>query len=185
MRWARRSKEWNKNYKNRRYEYATVINSLWSNFFHHKDPWYEAVAAMWAATPLFKHIPQSEIRMLSSNMHRRTFQPDEAIFKCNDLGAGAAMIVSGKVEIRAADVVLAVLGAGDFFGEVSLVLDERRTADAIAVAESELAFFLRIDLDEWIARAPKHGARLSKNLAHTLAKRLQQSNQLLGEHKIA
>lgn len=162
-----------------------MTHSLWSNLFRRTDPWHEQVADMWAATPLFQGIPKREILLLSDSMHSRKFQSQEAVFHCNDLGAGAAIILNGEIEIRAEDVVLAKLGPGDFFGEVSLVLDERRTADAVAVVESELAFFLRIDLDEWIARSPKHGAALSKNLAHTLAKRLQKSNQLLGKQKVA
>lgn len=152
---------------------------LWSNLFGKHDPWEEMVAKLWAATPLFKGIHLKDIIKLARNMHPRLYQPQEIIFHAHDQGAGAALILSGKIEIRCQDVSLAVLEAGDFFGEVSLVLDEPRTADAIALEPSKLAFFLRMDLEEWIAKAPHLGAKLSTNLAHTLAQRLLHANQML------
>ncbi|MBU0730840.1 MAG: cyclic nucleotide-binding domain-containing protein [Proteobacteria bacterium] len=155
--------------------------SLWGNLFKKSETWHEMVAALWAKTPLFRKIPQKEIIRLVKNMHPRHFKPGEVIFRTSDQGAGAAMVLSGKVEIRAGEVVLTTLGPGDFFGEVSLVLDERRTADAVAVEDSELAFFLRIDLEEWIDRVPRHGARLGTNLAHVLAHRLLHANRMLSQ----
>lgn len=157
--------------------------SLWRNIFRRHDPWYDSVAELWSRTPLFNDISNREIRRLSQSMHLRHFDADEVIFRVNELGAGAAMILSGKVAIKTHGVTLAELGPGDFFGEVSLVLDELRTADAVAVEKSELVFFLRIDLDEWITRSPHYGAILSKNLAYILAERLQYANRVIAEHK--
>ena len=155
--------------------------SLWGNLFKRADPWAKKVAQLWSETPLFNAIPKREIVLLSKNMHSRFFKVDEYIFHTGDQGAGAAILLSGKVEIKAGDVVLATLTEGDFFGEISLVLDERRTADAVAVEDAELVFFLRPELERWINRAPQHGARLSSNLAHILAKRLLHANEMLAE----
>ena len=138
---------------------------------------------MWASTPFFKNVPIKEIRNLSKNMHLRKYQIGETIFHHGDQGAGAAMIISGRVEIRYRDAVLASLGKGDFFGEVALVLDERRTADAVAIEECELVFFLRLDYEEWISRKPQHGAMLSMNLAHVLAQRLLHANKMLADQR--
>lgn len=162
---------------------SEVPTSLWSNIFRRHDPWHQTVAALWSQTPLFTDIAQKEIMRLSHAMHARQYQAGEVIFRANDYGAGAAMILSGKVAIKTNGVTVAELGPGDFFGEVSLVLDERRTADAIALEDSELVFFLRIDYEEWITRSPHYGAILSRNLAFTLAERLQHANRVIAEHK--
>ena len=159
--------------------------SFWGNLFRRRDPWSKQVAQLWAETPLFKYIPKREIALLSRNMHARKYQPGEYIFHTGDQGAGAALLLSGEVEIRAGEVVLATLKEGDFFGEISLVLDERRTADAIAVKDTELVFFLRPELERWMHKAPQHVARLSTNLAHILAKRLLHANQMLAEREDA
>lgn len=155
--------------------------SVWGNLFKKRDPWALQVASLWSQTPLFAGIPKREIAILSKNMHARKYKAGEFIFHSGDQGAGAAIILSGKIEIRAGEAVLASLAEGDFFGEISLVLDELRTADAVATEDTELVFFLRAELDRWIQRAPHHGARLGTNLAHILAKRLSKANEMLAE----
>ena len=72
-----------------------------------------------------------------------------------------------------------LLSDGDFFGEIALVLDVARTADAIATEDTELIFFLRPELDEWLARSPYFAGRLGANLAYVLAQRLLQANKAL------
>lgn len=159
----------------------TKNTSLWKNLFKRADPWTKRVAFLWSETPLFKRIPKREIALLSKNMHSRHYKTGEYIFRTGDQGAGAAILLSGKVEIKAGNVVLATLNEGDFFGEISLVLDERRTADAIASEDTEVVFFLRPELERWIKRAPQHGAKLGTNLAHILAKRLLHANEMLAK----
>lgn len=160
---------------------SKLNTSLWGNLFKKADPWSKKVAALWSKTPLFNAIPLREIGLLSRNMHLRHYKVDEFVFHAGDQGAGAAILLSGKVEIRAGDVILVILEKGDFFGEISLVLDEKRTADAIVTEETELVFFLRPELEKWISRAPQHGARLGTNLAHILAKRLSHANSMLAQ----
>lgn len=152
---------------------------LWQNLFRAKDDPTSAVAHMWMATPLFNNISARECRDLVKTMHPRRYQKDEMVFNSGDIGASIVLIKSGGIEIKAADKLLAELTEGDFFGEVALIVDEPRTADAIATEESELIFFLRSDLDEWIKRSPRSGAQFMQNIATVLASRLRHSNILL------
>jgi len=158
-------------------------SSVWGNLFRRREPWYDEVTDLWSETPFFTGIPKREIRKLAKVMHPRSYEAGEPIFRYGDQGAGAAIIQSGHVEIRYEDTVLATLHKGDFFGEIALVLDERRTADAIATEPCQMVFFLRPDLNDWIARSPQHGARLSTNLAHVLAKRLLHANKMLAHER--
>ena len=159
-------------------------NSLWGRLFKsmdHTNPWAKRVSSLWSETPLFDHIPKRKIALLVKNMHLRKYQLGEYIFHSGDQGVGAALVLSGKIEIKAGDVVLATLNEGDFFGEISLVLDERRTADAVAISDTELVFFIRPEFDKWIRRAPQYGALLGSNLAHILAKQLSHANSMLAD----
>lgn len=156
-------------------------NSLWDNLFRHNDSWDKQVAALWSQTPLFNDIPFHEISRLVRDMVPRTYAPGETIFHRGEPGAGAALIVEGQVEIRTGEVTLTQLNKGDFFGEVALVLDVPRTADAVATADTRLLFFLSAGLDEWLTRRPFYAGRLSKNLANILAQRLIQANAALAE----
>lgn len=162
---------------------AVKQQSIWSGIFRKPADWHQQVAELWSHTPFFQGIPLREIIKLSHNMHLRHYEEGEYIFHAGDQGAGAAIILQGDVEIRFQNTALAHLTAGDFFGEIALVLDERRTADAIAVVPVDLVFFLRPEFEEWVNRAPQHGARLSANLAHVLARRLLHTNQMMAGDK--
>ncbi|MDH5180350.1 MAG: cyclic nucleotide-binding domain-containing protein [Gammaproteobacteria bacterium] len=154
-------------------------SSLWSNLFRKRNPVTEHIIEMWSTTPLFRDIPKREILQLVCDMPSRSYAENEYIFHAGDQGAGAAIILSGKVQIRSGDVLLAELTEGDFFGEIALVLDVPRTADAIAVMDTELIFFLRPELEDWLSRSPYFAGRLGSNLAYVLAQRLIQANKAL------
>ncbi len=161
---------------------AKQTNSpLWENLFRKPPTWLSQATELWAQTPLFRDIRKSDIRALAKNMHPRSYKKDEIIFRAGEHGAGAALIQSGNVEVRAGKKVLAKLGSGDFFGEMALVLEETRTADAVATEPTEIIFFLRADLEEWIARSPATGARIATNIAVVLAERLRRTNELLSQ----
>ena len=158
---------------------APPAHLLWFNWFRPQPGITEEIAALWSATPLFRDIPRREVRRLSSAMQPRQYRPGEAVFDVGDLGAGAVLILSGDVSIRAGDRQLARLARGDFFGEVALVRHERRTARAVAAAPAELVFLMQAELTEWIERSPRMGARVALNLAAVLADRLRHANRLL------
>jgi F420-non-reducing hydrogenase small subunit len=80
-------------------------------------------------------------------------EPDEVIFRQGDQGHSMYIIVEGEVEIsQGEDIekhVFATLGPGEFFGEMSLITSQPRTADATAVKRS---LILPIKRDEFLTR---------------------------------
>lgn len=161
----------------------TRNHPLWKNIFRHKEDAITAVCRQWSATPLFKKIPNSYIHRLVKNMHPRFYKKGDVVFTTGDIGAGAVLIKTGEISIKAGEKVLANLEPGDFFGEVALVVDEPRTADAIASTDCELIFFLRPDLEEWVHNTPRQGAQLMANISRVLAGRLRHANDMLAEQK--
>lgn len=152
---------------------------LWHNLFRRQDDRLTQVTDLWMETPLFENISYGKCRELVNNMHPRQYQKGEKVFNAGDIGTSIILIRHGGIEIMAGDKLLAELQSGDFFGEVALIIDEPRTADAIATEESELIFFLRSDLEEWIQRSPRDGAIFMLNMAKVLAARLRHTNILL------
>ncbi len=152
---------------------------LWYNFFRKKTEFNEQIANLWLKTPLFNKISKKHCQLLVPDMHLRSYKSSETIFNQGETGIGAALILSGKVSITSNKKTLAILETGDFFGEVALVVDEPRTANATAQENTELVFFLRQNLDELTDRYPNDGARLMRNLAKILATRLRLSNQAI------
>jgi CRP/FNR family transcriptional regulator, cyclic AMP receptor protein len=156
-------------------------NFFWSNLFKHKDSEINTIAEYWSNTPLFKDIPRRHITSLSENMHIRNYQQDEIVFREGDQGAGVILVLEGQVKIMALDTPISVLEKGDFFGEIALAENDKRTADAVCASNCRLVFFLKQDLEEWIEVEHYLGLLFLKNLASTLAQRLHQANLLLAD----
>lgn len=155
-----------------------MSSPLWTNLFSRRESQNETIISQWLATPLFFGLNRKHCRALMPNMQRRHYQKGETIFKEGDTGIGVVLVFSGEVLICANNVELANLSNGDFFGEVALVNDEPRTADAIAKSDCDLVFFLRPHLYELMSVSPKIAAQLTLNIAKTLATRLRKTNQL-------
>ena len=156
-----------------------MANFFWSNFSKQAGSESDIITGYWQNTPLFNNIPKRHIASLTENMHLRTYQQDEWVFRRGDQGAGAIMVLEGQVRISAKQTILAELETGDFFGEIALAENDKRTADALCVTPCKLVFFLKQDLEEWIEVEPRLGNVFLMNLASTLAQRLHIANQLL------
>ena len=158
-----------------------MSNIFWSNIFKSGDSELQTITSLWQQTPLFDGIPQRQTEFLCAKMHLRQFKSDEVIFNLGDQGAGAILVLEGSVKVMASTTELALLGKGDFFGEIALAATERRTADAIALSPTRLVFFLKQDLEEWIEYEPRLGSRFLMNLSAALAQRLYQANELIAK----
>ena len=156
-------------------------NFFWSNLFRHQDDEINTIAEYWRNTPLFKDIPLRHITSLSANMHIRSYQQDEVVFREGDQGAGTILVLEGEVRIMAQKTPISTLEQGDFFGEIALAENDKRTADAVCSKPCRLVFFLKQDLEEWIEVEHQLGIVFLKNLASTLAQRLHQANLLLAK----
>ncbi len=155
------------------------LSPFWSSFFRKDNRYSEQIVRLWADTILFQGIKKKEIRKLCKNMHLRKFSVNEPIFSQGDTGVGVILVYQGEVEIRNNNHVLATLIRGDFFGEVALITDDTRTADAVSIKNSELCYFLKQDLEEWMEHSPVIAARFLLNLSKVLATRLRHANQQL------
>jgi CRP-like cAMP-binding protein len=106
----------------------------------------------------------------------RTVDPGEVIFEEGDTGDQIFIIQRGKVRIskKAGDKlhVLAVLSKGDFFGEMAIVNNVKRTATAIAVAQTQLLSFNRQGFINMINK----NAQIAMNVIDKLCRRLQNMN---------
>jgi len=75
--------------------------------------------------------------------------------------------------------ILAELNEGDFFGELALFDDEPRSANAIAIKNSQLLGFFTQDLMSLQERNPVLGQKILFNLGGVLGERLRGTNSLL------
>ena len=87
---------------------------------------------------------------------RRRYPKDTVVFFENEEGDFFFTIVQGRIKVTilgddGREIILSVLGPGDFFGEMALLDNEPRSATAIAVEDSELLSLHRTDFQAVIA----------------------------------
>jgi len=101
------------------------------------------------------------------------------IFSEGDVGTEMFVIQSGSVEIakRVKDGLkpLAVLEKGDFFGEMSILEDVPRTADALAKTDVELVKINQSTFDEML----RHNGEIAVRMLRKLSRRLRETTALL------
>jgi len=91
------------------------------------------------AIPLFADMPEGAFFDLTSRMLARSFQPGDVVARQGDPAGPLWVIIEGSAMVKVGeDEVINRLGAGDVFGEMSLLLDEPRRATIVADAPLEV-----------------------------------------------
>lgn len=92
--------------------------------------------------PIFAPLSGEEINKLAQASTRRVFAPGEVIVRKGQEGGSMFVIVRGCVKVQLPEGVgfrtINTLGANDFFGEMSLLTGEPRTANVIAEEETDV-----------------------------------------------
>jgi len=107
------------------------------------------------SVPLLAELPGDELRRVAEVLHAEEHGAGAVVFRKGDEGEDMCVIVRGRVAIRHGDVELASLGPREFFGELSVLDHETRSADAVAVEPTELLRLRAADLGELMARRPQ------------------------------
>ena len=128
--------------------------------------------------PLFRGMSPPLLGELSRKLRPMAFRSGTAIFHADDVGSMMYIIIKGAVKIfvpatDGREVVLAVQRTGDLFGEMSLLDDERRSASATTLEDTEMVSLSRQDFQDVLARHPD----ACRAILDVLVKRLRQTNQ--------
>src|SRR6266545_5282619 len=112
-----------------------------------------------AQCSLFRRFGPDERGALIGHAHMRKCAADETIFLMGSPGDSMMAVLSGQVRISVPspdgkEIVLAMLGTGQIFGEVALLDGKERTADARATTECSLAVLERRDVLSFFERHP-------------------------------
>ena len=126
--------------------------------------------------PLFADVPAEDVRRLLSIARRRTFRKGEVVFHRDDLAESLHLVVRGRFAVRITtslgeSALLDVLGPGDAFGELALLLpDARRSATMEALEEGETRSVFRDDFARLQVEHPGVKDVLLRLLAQQLAR---------------
>ena len=133
--------------------------------------------------PIFADLSDSDLNRIASKMVSRDYEKGQMILLEESTGETFFIITSGTVKVtRLSDdgreVILALLGGSDFFGEMSLLDGEGRSANIVANEDAEVMTLSRRDFLECLETYPKIAIALLEELAVRLRKSDQQIESL-------
>ncbi len=111
-------------------------------------------------------------QILVRRTYERVFEPGSVIFEEGDPGEVLFVIQSGEVELTRLGLtgrqVVARLSTGDFFGEMSVVVREPRTARAVAISECRALELDGATLEAMCVERPEIAIRIIRRLTDRL-----------------
>ena len=111
-------------------------------------------------TQLFQNLGKDEIELIARSTRLETYGTGHVIVREGRVGAAFFIIVSGCVEVVKAIgsptlTIVATLGPGEFFGEISTVKHLPRSASVRAVQDTECLVIWRTGFDAFISHFPQ------------------------------
>jgi CRP/FNR family cyclic AMP-dependent transcriptional regulator len=131
---------------------------------------------------LFSTLDEPAQRSLTERAYRKRFVAGEQIFSIGTPGTSMMAVCSGIVRITfpsttGKEIILTDLSAGEVFGEISVLDGSDRSANAVAMAQSELLILERRHLMPFLENNPQ----TCMKLLEVLCGRLRRTNELMAD----
>jgi CRP/FNR family transcriptional regulator, cyclic AMP receptor protein len=135
---------------------------------------------------LFGGLGDEVLRELGGTLEAMDLDPGTVAFREGESGRDMYVLLDGEMEVlkhskRKRDARVAVLGPGDWFGEMSILDVMPRSATVRAVAPSRLIRLTAHDLDALYRRDLRSYSLLVLNIAREMSRRLRVCDGLLAE----
>lgn len=129
--------------------------------------------------PLFESLSKDARAFIETRLKRETFASGEVIVRQGDTGDSLYIITDGLVKVTKRDRTgtsreLARFRTGDYFGEMSLLAGQPRSADIVAITDTSTVMLRKEDMDRVMEEYPAIAVHFSK----VLSKRLRDTSQL-------
>ena len=135
-------------------------------------------------SPLFENFSLAEIGLLSQFMQAYRTEPGAEIIREGETGDFMVLLIQGRIEVFKQDKwnaprLIALIAAGESFGEMSMIDGEPRFATCVAAESCTIAVLSRDSLARIILEQPTLGAKLLMELVLMLSRRLRQTSSRL------
>jgi CRP-like cAMP-binding protein len=121
---------------------------------------------------LFEETPETVLAEVAEILQEVEVKKGQTIFSAGEIGHDMYIIFKGEIRIHKEEHTLAVFKENDFFGELSLLDTETRSASATATAES---LMLKIDQEPFYDLMESR-IEVAKGIIKTLCRRLRAQN---------
>ena len=137
--------------------------------------------AVLKAVPLFASFPEDQLRMLTTMVARRSAGRNTTIMSSGDATDSLYIVLSGRLKVMMSDsegkeVILSILGPGEFFGEMGLIDDEPRSASVVTIEPCELLSITKRDFKRCLAE----NFEMAMAVMRGLVKRLREADRKIG-----
>jgi CRP/FNR family transcriptional regulator, cyclic AMP receptor protein len=137
--------------------------------------------AVLKAVPLFSSFPDDQLRMLTSVVGRRSVPRSTTVMASGDPNDSLYIVLSGRLKVLMSDaegkeVILSIIGPGEFFGEMGLIDDSPRSASVLAIEPCELLSISKRDFKKCMAE----NFEMSMAVMRGLVRRLREADRKIG-----
>lgn len=133
--------------------------------------------------PLFHYLTFAELLRIIPVCRTEHVATGDVLIEDGSTDTDFYIVVDGKVRVHKGDTEIAVLGAGKYFGEMSLVDNRPRSASVTAVAATHLIRISRADFYEVLRSDPVMAVKLLWNFIQTLSSLVRTQNETLDPSK--
>lgn len=133
--------------------------------------------------PLFENLNDDSAQLISSNITLEYFPENHVIFNQGDAGDAMYIIKKGQIRIYQGNsddlnsqVDLATLTDNSFFGEMALISETPRNANAVAMVESEVFVLRNSDFYKVINENPNLTEQIGKEFINRIKENMRNKN---------
>jgi len=139
---------------------------------------HEENKAFLRRVPLFSGLTEAQLETLAAGSARRSYPKGRTIVSEGEPSQSMYILLAGRAKVQRSDsegkeVILAVLGSGEFFGEMSLIDDSPRSASVITLEPCE---FMAVSKDAFKAMLTQ-SPDVAMNVMRGLVRRLREADK--------
>ena len=141
--------------------------------------------------PFFRSLPRETLSAISAKMKKVHVEQGGVVFAENSLGDSMYLIESGQVKVSVLtgkeqqEKIINYLGPGNFFGEMALILDQRRSATVSVTIDADLRMLRKADMDDLLADHPEIALQITRELSRRLSDVVTEAKKRPGYRMVA
>ena len=145
-----------------------------------KPTFAELNYALLAQVPLLEGLQMDDFTELAPSLEAQVFEPGDTLFLQGDPGGALVIVLDGEVELFVYDdtnkrVVLSVVKAGGFFGEMTLFDQSTRSTNARSTQHTRIVVLRQEVMTSFLRKHPESAI----HIITILSKRLRDTTQLV------
>ena len=122
---------------------------------------------------LFAELDDRQLEAIAAIAKPKKYARDEVVFHADESGDVFCLILVGRVKVtmispEGKEIILSMLGSGEFFGEMALLDDEPRSATIVAMESLEILTIWRSDFLNMLATDFSITAKILAELSRRL-----------------